>query len=384
MKILINDSDKLTNSLTIITRRSKEPLDKCKVCEAPAIHSNFGVICCSPCKMFFKRNAEQKQVGHFICSFGDKCEVNMNNRRICSSCRLTKCFASGMKIELIRGSRSKKNSKKRQKKNTITKFNLPTINDQLQKSSTFNLLQFDQSILTIEQWNILSYLFNCFDEQKQFLLINQFISEQNSLPYKFRFKCGSVRQLISLLTSKTQSLFEKNHDFYSLCTRDRSILLHRIMKYIAVINLSYIVQQTHIINYPSFNKILENLFGKTATLINKQAFTLINNFDVGFLKLAFTIICFSTIDYVIYENISGANFISVKRIMEIQDLYIELTWRYLVYEYSEQKAIVHFSSFIRFIFAVHNAIILMQNEEVFTSMIHSTIEQIEKTLPICI
>lgn len=39
---------------------------------------------------------------------------------MCTCCRLEKCFASGMKIELIRGSRLKKNGQ-RQKKKLITK-----------------------------------------------------------------------------------------------------------------------------------------------------------------------------------------------------------------------------------------------------------------------
>lgn len=34
----------------------------CKICGAPAIYSYYGAIVCQPCKMFFRRNAESKQV----------------------------------------------------------------------------------------------------------------------------------------------------------------------------------------------------------------------------------------------------------------------------------------------------------------------------------
>ncbi len=44
------------------TEKSKDLLYQCKICKAPAIHSNYGVISCPPCKMFFKRNAEIGQV----------------------------------------------------------------------------------------------------------------------------------------------------------------------------------------------------------------------------------------------------------------------------------------------------------------------------------
>lgn len=37
--------------------KSKMPSYECKICGAPALHSNYGAITCYPCKMFFKRNA---------------------------------------------------------------------------------------------------------------------------------------------------------------------------------------------------------------------------------------------------------------------------------------------------------------------------------------
>ena len=38
--------------------------NRCSVCGAPAVYINFGIISCSSCKMFFKRNAESGQVSH--------------------------------------------------------------------------------------------------------------------------------------------------------------------------------------------------------------------------------------------------------------------------------------------------------------------------------
>ena len=96
----------------------------CRVCNAPALFINFGARSCSSCKMFFKRNAEQPKVRkrnyflenfavffkeRFSCKFENHCEMNMYTRRFCSACRLAKCFASGMRMELIRGFRGKKN-----------------------------------------------------------------------------------------------------------------------------------------------------------------------------------------------------------------------------------------------------------------------------------
>lgn len=35
---------------------------ECKICGAPALHSNYGAITCHPCKMFFKRHVTIEQV----------------------------------------------------------------------------------------------------------------------------------------------------------------------------------------------------------------------------------------------------------------------------------------------------------------------------------
>lgn len=55
-----NESSNRSNNIK--KKNSQKTSYQCKICGAPAIYSNFGVISCFPCKMFFKRNAELGQV----------------------------------------------------------------------------------------------------------------------------------------------------------------------------------------------------------------------------------------------------------------------------------------------------------------------------------
>ncbi|CAF2520757.1 unnamed protein product [Rotaria sp. Silwood2] len=88
---------------------------ECKICGAPAKYSYFGIVSCHPCKMFFKRTAQSGKET-LKCPYDGHCEININNRHVCSYCRLVKCFDSGMQIELIRCSFSKPSKTNRKRK----------------------------------------------------------------------------------------------------------------------------------------------------------------------------------------------------------------------------------------------------------------------------
>lgn len=78
------------------------PGDPCRVCGFEKnTGRNFGVITCSTCKAFFRRNG---RTGSALppCRFGGQCPVNERTRRQCPTCRLAKCFAVGMQKDLIR------------------------------------------------------------------------------------------------------------------------------------------------------------------------------------------------------------------------------------------------------------------------------------------
>ncbi|KAK7110946.1 nuclear hormone receptor HR96-like [Littorina saxatilis] len=70
----------------------------CKVCGDKARARNFDVFSCESCKTFFRRNAHKTQK---TCQFEGICEMTVNTRRFCSTCRLRKCFDTGMKADMI-------------------------------------------------------------------------------------------------------------------------------------------------------------------------------------------------------------------------------------------------------------------------------------------
>ncbi|XP_013392881.1 nuclear hormone receptor HR96 isoform X2 [Lingula anatina] len=81
-------------------RKIKNKEDKvCGVCGDSALGYNFDAITCESCKAFFRRNAFKEK--GMSCMFHGKCVVDVATRRFCSHCRLKKCFAAGMKKDMI-------------------------------------------------------------------------------------------------------------------------------------------------------------------------------------------------------------------------------------------------------------------------------------------
>ncbi|CAG2114243.1 unnamed protein product, partial [Medioppia subpectinata] len=72
----------------------------CVVCGDKGRARNFGAFTCESCKSFFRRYGLKEQ--QLICPSNGKCDINVMTRRMCRNCRLKKCFAVGLKKELIR------------------------------------------------------------------------------------------------------------------------------------------------------------------------------------------------------------------------------------------------------------------------------------------
>ncbi|CAF1000989.1 unnamed protein product [Rotaria sordida] len=127
-------------SFESFNENSKALPSNCKICGVPARYSSFK------------------------CDFDGQCEININNRRVCTSCRLEKCFRSGMSMKLFRSPYSKRINKK--SLSTSTDLIKIVNQTQIQMLPTLNLLQSDISTLTNDQWTLLSNLVHSYDERK--------------------------------------------------------------------------------------------------------------------------------------------------------------------------------------------------------------------------
>lgn len=198
----------------------------------------------------------------------------------------------------------------------------------------------------MDDWALLSNLSHCYNESNGFPLAQQFIREQNNLPPKMRYKLSRINELFASMIDRSQRFFQMNSYFISLCSHDRSILLHNTMQYIGGLGICYTIRQTSLFNNISFCKSVEIIYGSNLITTSNRIINQLN-FDSTFFKIILALLSFSTLNYTNYTDIVPVNLIDIKTILRIQNMYTELAWRYLVCKYNHKEAVVYFSDFIR-------------------------------------
>jgi hypothetical protein len=208
-------------------------------------------------------------------------------------------------------------------------------------------------------------------------MVHRFVSEQNVLPIKLRYKLGPVGEFIASNMSRVQRIFEKNGDYLSLSTHDRSILLRNTVKHTGCFGGTFMLHQARLLNDLLFYQSSELIFGREVMLTIKP---IINSFDfdIIFIKLILTIIAFSTINYTVYTNTIPINLTDIKTMIRIQDTYTELTWRYLVYKYTYEQAVKRFCNLLRCLFNVNFTVVEVNRIEEYTNMIDTIVEKTEE------
>ncbi len=77
------------------------------------------------------------------------------------------------------------------------------------------------------------------------------MQEQNELPPKMRFRLAPITELFTSIASAGQLLYEKNADFVSLCSHDRSLLLRNTFRYVASLGGCFIMRHTRLLDEPA-------------------------------------------------------------------------------------------------------------------------------------
>ncbi|CAF3571613.1 unnamed protein product [Rotaria sp. Silwood1] len=313
--------------MSVKTKNSKIFPYECRICGAPAEYSFFGVISCYACKMFFKRNANVGQAT-FICNFNNQCQMNRYNRHMCSACRLVKCFKSGMKTEKFRASRKSKSTI-----NTLCKIQVQHQSDRL---PTLNLLQSDQSLLTIDQWTLLTNLYHCYNESQILPFTQRLVDKYDSSESNYMIYKVFVEEFLVSIYETAGTYLRSNDDLRKLSSDDRSIILRTAADNVCCMSGTFIMQYSYLYGLDAFLNAMIVKYGKHLT----------NSINI----------------------------------LKIQNKYVEVTWKYLLYKHGYYDAVKRYLNIILWLTSMSILTFHAQTLKAHINDVYSIIEQTELTL----
>jgi hypothetical protein len=156
-------------------------------------------------------------------------------------------------------------------------------------------------------------------------------------------------------------------------------LLHGKLKYLGGLGTCFILRHVGLFDTAAFYQNAELVYGSTTLSAGKLASNQLDS-DIVFIKMVLSILAFSTFDYTFYTNTAPINLENIKAVLRIQDRYIELAWRYLIYKHNYSYAVICFCNLIRYIFSGNNATVEAVECQQYTDMINTLIKQTKETL----
>jgi hypothetical protein len=208
------------------------------------------------------------------------------------------------------------------------------------------------------------------------------LEQQSSLPPKLRSKSSAIFNITKLFFSTFQPLVERTPYFRHLTLDTCRTLLRCNSATFGTINSFFIIREVNALDYPAFLTGCNTIYGhETIESLRKFSRQLEHNGTL--VKLMLLILAFSTNSSAIVfdcskdiKSISSSIFI-----FDIQNMFITMFWKYLVYQYGFFEAIRWFNSFIKYILAVIQSMYERENAQ-HNVMVNTVIEQTTRLLTI--
>ncbi|CAF1320743.1 unnamed protein product [Rotaria sp. Silwood1] len=359
----------------------------CVVCHAVAHGYNFDAISCESCKAFFRRNA-LFNTDRLKCRRDGTCEITLETRRRCKSCRLKKCFAVGMRKEWILTEEEKVNKKRRIEENrrlrasnsndhhillkdSIRKYesNLQNIFINKYEKSSLKTKTYDQSS------NIISNVTMAYHDRIKLDLTGYGWS------YPLARKITGLYQIINAKNTtalRLISFYKSLYDFDILNEIDKINLIKNNLRYILFFNASLKYDPIHDVYHeentndkPLYGAHIREAYGIDhyiqCTKIIRALHSIVQ-IDKRIMLVALVIFLFSKgLSTTTNTNESLIN--NYQQIFQTQNKYVEHLWLFIEKTYGYVRAVHIFSALI-------NKCLLIQ--ELINDTQHNVYEKFER------
>jgi hypothetical protein len=288
---------------------------------------------------------------------------------------MKKCLSIGMQRDLLRCRHQQQRIHNKNKKSICLN---PVIH-------SLDLLQNDRSLLTTEQWSYLSNIINLYDIISPVINVRNILKQEFIYPMKIQHKIA-VNNMSTIMSSMYEGILpfiERLSHFKSLTLNDRSALMERNIKNAGGYSGIVICRDSEFCSSSTFKIGFSSVYGLTimdnAIKINNRA-----DHDSTLIKLLIPTLIFSTgSDICILTNekeIEYRLFSNIKYILNIQNFYCEILFKYMIYRYGYEEAALRFAGLIKSSLDQSKLALNAQEVEKHDQLIKTVVKQTEKSL----
>ena len=213
------------------------------------------------------------------------------------------------------------------------------------------------------------------------IAIKSLLDSESSLPVKMRVKEAFVVRFIHQSMMTIEPIIKRSPDLRALPIDARRTLIRRNLFWISLYQRFILSHQFDFLNDSKLILSIIGLYGvdcfKKVMKIYQQA----DDNETIYKVMLFVTAFFSNSSMVIFDSTDDMSSATVSmNLVLIQDFYVTMLWKYLVYQYGFKEAVRRYSSLITTMLNGYQILENVMGLKSYDEMFNMTVEQMERSL----
>jgi len=235
--------------------------------------------------------------------------------------------------------------------------------------------------LTINEWTLLSNCLYAYDEQNLHGQIQYLLNQLASLPPQLRLRRFDTYNIIGQFYTSIQPLIEHSPDLNSLPLDARRVITKHNLNSTGAINGIFVCREMDLFRNPFFRNPCNIHYG-SEFIIECTRNSARCDPNGSLIKMMLFIMAFSSncsiVTFNEQESLTTMSY--AIDLISIQNVYITMLWKYLVYLYGFKEAVLRFSYIVKNIIDIIHMLELQPKNETHDLMVETIITETERAL----
>jgi len=235
------------------------------------------------------------------------------------------------------------------------------------------------------EWTLLSNILHAYDTYSLVSQVCQTIDSLSTLPVELHSNVINPLEIIIQMFTSIQSFISSSPHFRVLTINEQISLFERNLHGVIGFYSTLFFRNTGILQNVKCMEAFTNIYGPDMMLLAKKVNDRLDP-DSTLIKLTLIVFAFSSNCFIVnkQENMERDSLLSgTFRLLGSQNVYVELLWKYMIYRYGYNKAVIRFTQLMQiFLCILKNLAIIHENNQTHQTLVDGIIEKTKQSLAI--